>query len=386
VPQQQKLSFKRKKRTVDRSLLHGEAYDNFKAGIKNDRTRDPYERRLIAFLQDIHMTPDQFVSLGIQNHKDVEKILFDYIKKQVERSKQGEISPNTIRNPIKAIKLLLEMNDVVNINWKKLKKLLPTCRDYALDRIPTLDELKEIYDSADIRGKALTLTLLSSGIREGAIEALKVADWSPIRRNNKLVAGKIIVYNGEAERYTTFITAECYTAIEKYLEFRRDNGELLGHISPLFRDKFDPVNGFANEKVEPITAHSIRQYYNRLLHSIGIRKDTKRRHEFSVHGFRKWFKTRCELGGMKSLNVEILLSHSTGVTNSYYRPTESEILDEYLAVAHHLTFNDAVVLRRENEQEIQQLRRTVAIIQKDQEQVRMLLQSHRFKKALLEKG
>jgi hypothetical protein len=33
--------------------------------------------------------------------------------------------------------------------------------------VPTLEELREILDAADIRGKALTLVLVSSGIREG---------------------------------------------------------------------------------------------------------------------------------------------------------------------------------------------------------------------------
>jgi hypothetical protein len=43
-----------------------------------------------------------------------------------------------------------------------------TVSKYTLvDRVPTLEELREILDAADIRGKALTLVLVSSGIREG---------------------------------------------------------------------------------------------------------------------------------------------------------------------------------------------------------------------------
>jgi hypothetical protein len=41
-----------------------------------------------------------------------------------------------------------------------------------------------------------------------------------------------------------------------------------------------------------VTAHSIRQYYNRFLCSIGIRIERKKGHEFSVHGFRKYFKAK----------------------------------------------------------------------------------------------
>jgi integrase len=48
------------------------------------------------------------------------------------------------------------------------------------------------------------------------------------------------------------------------------------------------------------------------------------------HGLRKWFKTRCEIAGMKSINIENLIGHSIGISDSYYRATENELLDDYL--------------------------------------------------------
>jgi hypothetical protein len=35
---------------------------------------------------------------------------------------------------------------------------------------------------------------------------------------------------------------------------------------------------------------------------------------------------------MKPINIEKLLSHSIGISNSYYRPTENELLEDYLRV------------------------------------------------------
>ena len=62
---------------------------------------------------------------------------------------------------------------------------------------------------------------------------------------------------------------------------------------------------------------------------LGMRRN---RYEFQTnHGFRKWFKTRCEQSGMKSINIETLMGHSIGISrNDYYRITEEELLDEYL--------------------------------------------------------
>jgi hypothetical protein len=94
---------------------------------------------------------------------------------------------------------------------------------------------------------------------------------------------------------------------------------------------------------------SIMQYYNRLLYSIGIRNQKKRRHDFTVHGFRKYFKTRAEQAGMKPINVEILMGHSVGISDSYYRPTEKELLQDYLRAADALTVSQENRLRNEAE-------------------------------------
>ncbi len=68
----------------------------------------------------------------------------------------------------------------------------------------------------------------------------------------------------------------------------------------------------------------------------GLRKkleNGKKRHPFSaVHSLMKWFKTRAEIAGMKPISIEKLLSHSIGISNSYYRPTENELFQDYLKV------------------------------------------------------
>jgi hypothetical protein len=80
------------------------------------------------------------------------------------------------------------------------------------------------------------------------------------------------------------------------------------------------------------------------------RNEKKRRHEFSVHGFRKFFKTKAEIGGMKPINVETLMGHSIGISDSYCRPTEKELLEDYLNVIDHLVIVDGSRLKMELEQ------------------------------------
>src|SRR5262249_15136684 len=150
-------------------------------------------------------------------------------------------------------------------------------------------EIQDIINVADLRGKPLTLVFISSGIREGAIEGLTLRDYTrndkqgqkiDYRNRDALVTssiGRLVVYNAEPQRYVTFTTSEVCDAIDKYLEFRAEHGEMITDDSPLFRDKFDPVKGQYghgknnSKELIPMTGPSVRQYYNRLLRSIGIR-------------------------------------------------------------------------------------------------------------------
>ena len=87
-----------------------------------------------------------------------------------------------------------------------------------------------------------------------------------------------------------------------------------------------------------------------LVHGIKL-GDGKKRHEFQAdHGFRKWFKTRCEIAGMKSICIETVMAYSTGISDHYFRPTIDELLNEYLKAVDYLTISQENKLISENQQ------------------------------------
>ena len=62
------------------------------------------------------------------------------------------------------------------------------------------------------------------------------------------------------------------------------------------------------------------------------KENKERRREWKgAHGLRKYFQSNAKQK-MKSIDVEVLMGHSIGVTDSYYRPKEREILEDYLKV------------------------------------------------------
>ena len=72
-----------------------------------------------------------------------------------------------MRNYLKSIKLFCEMADIP-ITWKKITRGLPKGRDYADDRVPTIEEMQKLLEYPDRRIKAIVYAMASSGIRVGA--------------------------------------------------------------------------------------------------------------------------------------------------------------------------------------------------------------------------
>jgi hypothetical protein len=82
----------------------------------------------------------------------------------------------------------------------------------------------------------------------------------------------------------------------------------------------------------------------------GIReklKPDKKRHEFkSTHGFRKYFETKCQNAKMNHNNIKLLMDHSLGESQNYHRPTEDELMEDYLLAIDLLTVNEENKLKK----------------------------------------
>ena len=120
---------------LDRSILQTEVVQNFDAAIKSPVTRDVYERRLLNFLNHMKMT-QEFVTLAKNDPLSVEKKIIAFALELKKKHERGEIAAGTVHNRVKCVRLLLEMNDIL-LNWKKISRILPKVRRYALDRVPT---------------------------------------------------------------------------------------------------------------------------------------------------------------------------------------------------------------------------------------------------------
>ncbi len=149
-----------------------------------------------------------------------------------------------------------------------------------------------------------------------------------------------------------------------------------------------------------LKSSGIKRIIERALWEQGLRKpliNGEKRHEWkAAHGFRKFYKTRAEQV-MKPINVEITMGHNIGLSRSYYKPTEKDVLGDYLKAAELLTINtdkllliaklselsenskknDYVIAGRlmESDNEIQKMRKKISLIEQGQKELRELLKS-----------
>jgi hypothetical protein len=276
---------------------------------------------------------------------------------QHERVRQGKISEATIPNYYKAVKLFCEMNDLV-LNWKKITRGMPRVRQAANDRAPTIDEIQKLVEYPDRRIKPIVYIMASSGIRIGAWDYLRWKHVIPMTNNSgEIIAAKLIVYAGDREEYYAFITSEAYISLKEWMDFRVSYGETITGESWVMRDIWQTTNidygakwGLATNP-KRLKSSGIKRLLERALWEQGIRQPLatgSRRHEWkAAHGFRKFYKSHAEQV-MRPINVKITMGHNIGISASYYKPTEKEVLEDYLKAIDLLTIsNDKVILGKQ---------------------------------------
>ena len=332
-------------------------YDNFIYGLRVKETKRQYPYRLNIFMTFIGLQGtiqekcDRLYELR-NNAALLQSYLIKFINFQKKRIENKEIAEGTLHNYIKAIKLFFSMNDII-INWKKLGKGIPADRHSSDDRIPTVDEIKKLLEHPDRRIKTIVCTMLSAGFRVGSWDFLKWKHVIPLKRNNVVVAAKIILTNTKINdrKYFSFITPEAYESLKGWMDFRALHNEHITGESWLMRDTWQKVDRKHGHRIglakypRKLKAISIQNMIEQAWKIQGVREKLSdpqvKRHEFKAnHGFRKFFETKCQKARVNHNTIKLLMDHSFGESENYHKPTEQELLDEYLIAVELLTINE----------------------------------------------
>jgi site-specific recombinase XerC len=335
--------------------------------VSSPSTRMNYRGKLKDFFDylglpgnDLEQQGQEFLNKVRKEEKEdpywAQEKIMSFLAKQRERVENKELRPGSLGNFLRPIKKFCDAYDDVadKIKWKRMTRALPRAKPFSNDRAPTIEEIRKIINHSDRRTKAIVYVMCSSGIRLGAWKYIK---WKHVKpkfdgKGELLAAAaELLVYDGEGEEYFTFITPEAYRALKDYMDFRAECGEKITGESWLIRDRWRTADmqrdkcgrlGLAKYP-RRLKVDAVKKIIERAWLQEGIRPhalpEGERRYEFKgVHGFRKFFQTRAQQA-MNLMNVEILMGHSLGIADSYYKPTYEQLFADYLKAVPFLSIN-----------------------------------------------
>ena len=312
----------------------------FMYSVRSEQTKKNYMVRLKYFFENVNLTVNELLSLPLEKIQD---ILIDYIIKLRDR----KLSHNYLKARLSPVITFLEINDIF-INKKKIARFYgeqkKTVKDYAYNH----EDIQKMLSMASLRQKVIILIYSSSGIRKSAILDLKLKHLEKVE---KLVLYKLTVYENTKDEYYTFCSPECTKTIDQYIEYRKQAGETITKESFLIRNNFDFDNKIQVKNPQPINYSSLVVQFRKLLINCGLRvsgAEQFKRHEKALfHAFRKYFATTLANCDVNQLIKELLMGHSIGLDNSYFRPNEEKMLLEYMKAVNDLTINEEFRLKEE---------------------------------------
>lgn len=259
------------------------SYLLFLNSVKSKATQKAYEWYLNKFM----------VESGYdQNYDDLANTDPAKIQIQVEDyvlSIKNKINPNSIPTYIYPIQAFLDSNDI-DLRWKKIKRLFPANIKQRGKSAYTTEQIQAMLNSIksdDLRSILLVHVLASTGCRIGALFDLRIEHLTILQDGYTAIK----FYSDAVEEYHSFLTPEASAILEKYLNRRRLDGEVLTPNSPVFRARYRQ----RNQKVVPMTPRAFEQVLVRAVRKSGLRSpDDKKNNRYEIpvnHGLRKRFIT-----------------------------------------------------------------------------------------------
>ena len=291
--------------------------------------------------------------LTIKDPKDIQRNIIMFI----ERCKQRNLSFSTIQGYVAGIKHFYEYNDI-DLKWRRINAHQPAKQKVVDDRAHTHGELKRMIDIANLRDKAILLTMAGSGMRVDAVHPIKMKDLTPVEYNG-ISLYEIRVYPLSKEEYKGYVTPEGKAAIDDYIRWRKQCGERITDESPLFRKGFDKSDSMAVSSPVSITRETINFIVAELLDKSGVRPRqrmteeelkrgirTKRTNLQMNHGLRKFtisnmIRARIEPNARRLLVGQEL----SGMDSHYDRREQEELLAEYTKAIDYLVIDDSNKIR-----------------------------------------
>lgn len=234
---------------------------------------------------------------------------------------------------IAAVKSFLIENDIELSQkfWKGLVRKIRGNRAATIDAPPSNEQLKSIIAHIPLQGKALFLTLASSGMRIGETLQLLKEDVDLDGEPVKITLRREYTKTGNSR--ITFISSEAKEAIKEWMKVRQ--GYLVAAVAksknrPQYKEEFNGKN-LDDNRLFPFDVPTAYYMWNNALRKSGfLKKDNgTKRIIFHPHVLRKFF--RSQMAQLIDVDVvEALMGHEDYLTGVYRKYSPEQLATLYL--------------------------------------------------------
>ena len=273
-------------------------------------------------------------------------------------------APLTIRLKISNIKTFLLEHDIELPQkfWKKIRRRIKGSRALTLDRIPQNTELRQLITHMSVHGKALYLTLESSGMRIGEGLKSNIDDLYLNEEPARIQIRGEVTKSGNSRH--AFISREANEALTEWLKVRDEYLKAAVAKSHLYKKSLE------DSRIFPFESKTAYLIWRKALHKSGLngRDKSTNREMIHPHTLRKLFRTRLGAAGIPIDIVEALMGHEGYLTEVYRKYTLEDLRKFYLK-------GEAALLVFTETQEVTKLLKQVEITKKEVDETNKSLQT-----------
>lgn len=247
--------------------------------------------------------------------------------------------PLTARSRIAAVKEYFVENgyDLTPRDVKNIRRRVPKGYAQTAEREMSRETLKAILQHCDLRGRAIFLMLVSSGMRVGEVLSITLADVDLDKKPAQIRIKPS--YTKTREARTAFMSEEAAEAVKAWLTVR------TAHMTAAEnRNKGLVAHGLSSEKkrnddrVFPYEYGTINKIWETAVKKAGFysKDEVTDRNQTHIHQLRKYFRTMTATKIPVDV-AESLMGHSRYLSRAYRRHTRDQIAEYYLKAEPVLT-------------------------------------------------
>ena len=321
-----------------------ECVEDFLSSFSSSSTIRGYRCHLRNFFEVINKDPDKYIKdIRMMENTDRYKTLDQYendIRKFWKSLIDNKKSPKTITNSVDAVKQFLKQYKIYLDEefWSGLRRRGLGNKPMMMEKPITPQMLKKILNHADVKARAMFLTMASSGVRVGELVNIRINELELDK-----IPGRIkIVYRGAdtvktKKSRTSFISNEAAESLKDWLDYR-DRSLKISESRMNLEDKRMNID----DRVFPFTTNNVRHIWAGLITKAEmnekfkfpgkIRGESKNltveRYMIHPHCLRKMFRTYMSKHNRDI--AELNMGHEGYLDTAYLRFSEEELEKEYL--------------------------------------------------------